>query len=153
MQKFAVKGRELTLLGQTILTKNDARILYRTAFVLFSLFAAYFAIQICLHLPDHLFTLTVYLLLFIASVLSIQKIITDRCIANRCDIPFKDLRVVRFKRRLIKCFAKPIPFSAYPHAEFEAKDGTVTKFRVLLEKPVLSQFKFELVKRDVRIEE
>lgn len=153
MQKFAVKGTELILLKQTILTRNDAKILYWAAFVLFSLFATYFAIQIYLHLPDHLGILAMYLLLFVASILSIQKTITDRGNAIKSDIPIKGLRVVRFKKRFTKNIPRLIPTSRYPYAEFESFDGTITRFRVHLEKPILSQFKFELVKRDIRVEE
>jgi hypothetical protein len=150
MQKFAVKGTELILLKQTILTRNDAKILYWSAFILFSLFATYFAIQIYLHLPDDLGILAMHLLLFVVSILSIRTIITIREDAINSDIPIKDLHIVRFRRRHI---AKTISISRYPYAEFESYDGTITRFRIHLDKPILSQFKFELVKRDIRVEE
>lgn len=153
MQKFAVKGTELILLKQTILTRDDAKILYWAAFVLFSLFATYFAIQVYLHLLDDLGILAMHLLLFVAAILSIRTIITIRENAIKSDIPIEDLRVVRFKKRFIKNIPRLIPISRYPYAEFESYDGTIIRFRIHLEKPILSQLKFELVKRDIRVEE
>jgi len=153
MQKFSVRSGELILLNRTILTKDGATVFFRVHLFFFISFSAYFATQTYLHLLDNLGVLAIHLLFFVLSILSIQKIISDRNIAFCSNIPLNDLRVVRFKTMLFKKVIWFTILSRYPYAEFETHDGTITRFKVHLEKPILSQFKFELIKRDIQVEE
>ena len=152
MQKPVDNRGNLILLNNTILTRNTLAILCRTSLVLFSIFTIHFAIQAYLNLLDHLGALVVNMLLFIVSILSIHKIYTIKLTTLYRSLSIDNLRVVRFRTPFIKSFIRPVVFS-YPYAEFEDENGTVKKYRVCLEKPVLSQFKIELVKKDIRVEE
>lgn len=153
MQTIAVKNGDLILLKNKIVTKEKASSIFRFHMISFALFSLYFAIKTGMSLTDSLGISAAYALLFIVSILSIWKTIVDKRDAFRSSIPADNLQVVRLKTPFLKNAFRPIILSQYPYAEFEGQDGTIKEFRVCLEKPALSKFKFDLVKKDVRIEE
>ncbi|WP_320051950.1 hypothetical protein [uncultured Acetobacteroides sp.] len=150
MQTFSFKGLELMLLNRTIVEGTKVNLIHRVFLALFTLFVVYFSVQIYLYLPQNLEVLVLYLLLFGAAILAIQKIIKDRHSPSMASISSDTIRVVRFKNHFTRI---PCLFSSSPDAEFETHDGNTVKLRVRLEKAVLLQFKHELVKRDIRVEE
>jgi hypothetical protein len=153
MQHFKLKTGELTLSNQTILPKKSANFSFHMSLLFFTAFACYFTANAFLqvfYLESLPYT---YLLLLLASLLSIYKTILDKSSAECSNIPVENIRVVRFRTSTYSKIVKALFSSCYPTAEFVANDGEVTKIRVKLEKINLIQFKFELVKRDIRIEE
>lgn len=153
MQKFELKTGELTLSNQAILPKKSANFSFQMSLIFFTAFAFYFTSRAFIQVFYNEGIPYTYLLLLLASLLAIYKTILDKSSAECSYIPVDNIRVVRFRTSTYSKIVKVLFSSCYPTAEFETKDGEVTKVRVKLEKSPLMLFKFELVKRDIRVEE
>lgn len=149
MPKVTPRNREIILLNHTITTKEIAISFLQSLLVIFSLFATYFAIQMCLRLGNSWGSFALNAILFALSLFAIQKVFDYRSKVLKFQVSLGNLRTVRFKRR--HYLSKLI--MGYLNAEFETSDGDVTRIKILLETNLLSKFKFDLVKNDIRIEE
>lgn len=153
MLNNSIENKKLVIANHTILSKKGALLTFSLNLAFFSFFAVYFATLAVHHLATYHVFFFINLLFFAISILAIRKTITDRKKASSEYLKINNIVTARFKKESISAILRKLSSSTPSVVEFEDANGRVTRMKLMLDKPLLTEFKFDLVKHNIRVEE